>query len=171
MQLCWAIEKMVPNANSSNYTVTISGDGSWSITRWDLTDTKPTIDDVTNYWNTNMMDYLRDQKKSELDTRCDESIMGGFPSSALGVAHTYPSDFTAMVYFNATLNRFMNDPTFTTANQKTVDAGYLSHTKEQFIKVFNDGHAFGEAQIAHLNTLKAQVDTATTEADIDAITW
>lgn len=145
--------------------------------KWNNNNTQPTQAQLDSAW----FEVLKKQKKDELDAKCDAIIMSGFTSSALGTAHTYPSDFQAMVFFNATINRFNNDSTFTTANQKTVDAGYLAHTKTQFIQVFNDGHAFGESQIAHLNSLKAQVDAityssdpttqATNQSNLDAITW
>jgi hypothetical protein len=110
-------------------------------------------------------------KKAQLSASFDATMASGFTSSALGVSHNYPSDLQAMIFFNATMNRFGNDSTFTTVNQKTLDAGYLAHTKAQFFQVFNDGHAFGVAQDTKLANLKAQVDAATTVSAVNAITW
>jgi hypothetical protein len=118
-----------------------------------------------------LLQYAKDAKKAELNTRCDLTIMGGFTSSALGVEHTYQSLLVDEVWLNATINRFAIDPNFTTVNYKTIDSGYLPHTKGQFNQVFIDGHSFGDSQIAKLNNLKAQVDAAQTQADLDAIVW
>lgn len=117
------------------------------------------------------LDSLKSQKKAQLGASFDATMAGGFTSSALGVAHTYPSDLQAMIFFNATMNRFNNDSTFTSVDQKTLDAGYLTHTKAQFIQVFNDGHAFGVMQDTKLANLKAQADAATTVSAVNAITW
>lgn len=119
----------------------------------------------------NLLKIAKDAKKEELNMKCDLTIMSGFTSSALGVEHTYQSLIVDEIWLNATINRFLIDPNFTTVNYKTIDSGYLQHTKEQFNQVFIDGHSFGDSQITKLNSLKAQVDTATTKEELDAITW
>lgn len=119
------------------------------------------------------LDDLKTRKKSELSTKCNEAICGGFPSSALGVQHTYPSDEEAQRNFHSELDRINLDPTYTTILFKTLDAGYLSHTVAQFKQVFIDGHTFGREQVTHLNDLKSKVDdpSVTTPTQLDAITW
>lgn len=119
----------------------------------------------------NILSELKKNKLAELDNKCNATIMGGFQSSALGAAHTYQSLIIDEIWFNSTLHRFAIDPNFTSVQYKTVDAGYLPHTKEQFIQVFVDGHSFGDSQIAKLNNLKTQVDAVQSQADLDAITW
>jgi hypothetical protein len=114
---------------------------------------------------------VQKQKKAELSTQCKAAIIGGFTSLALGVAHTYPSDEEAQRNFHSELDRIKLDPTYTEIYFKTMDAGYLPHTVDQFTQVFIEGHTFGRQQIAHLNDLKSQVDAAKTLAEIDAITW
>lgn len=137
------------------------------ITEWNNSNPQPTQDQIDSAW----FEIYKKYKKDYLDGQCDLATMGGFTSNALGTVHTYPSDFQAMVYFTATLNRFTNDPAFTSANQKTIDSGYLPHTKAQFVQVFNDGHQYGEDQITKLNKLKADVDVATTTGQVDEIKW
>lgn len=121
----------------------------------------------------NLLRIAKDKKKAELDSKCDSSIMGGFPSSALGTQHFYQSLVVDEIWLNATINRFLIDPNFTTVNYKTIDAGYLQHTKEQFNQVFIDGHSFGDAQITKLNSLKSQVDDNATDTvdKVNAISW
>lgn len=163
---------MYPNINKSQYEIMQTADGTIQITRWDPTDVpKPSDSDVVNYWNTQMMDYFRSQKKAELSQQCNQAIIAGFSSSALGVAHTYPSDEEAQRNFHSELDRLNYDPNYTASSFKTLDAGYLSHTKAQLIQVFVDGHTYGRQQIAHLNTLKSQIDAAQTQTDLNAITW
>lgn len=120
---------------------------------------------------TDLFNAAKQRKKDELSQKCNEVISSGFPSSALGVQHTYPSDEEAQRNFNTIMNRFLIDSTFTNVNFKTLDAGYQSHTKAQFYQVFTDGHNYGEQQIVHLNDLKTQVDAATTIDAVNAITW
>lgn len=119
----------------------------------------------------NILAALKESKLVELDEKCNQVIMGGFSSSALGEQHTYQSMILDEIWFNSTINRFSVDPNFTSVNYKTIDAGYLLHTKEQFIQAFVDGHTFGDSQIMKLNTLKDQVNNATTVEDLEKITW
>jgi hypothetical protein len=114
---------------------------------------------------------LKKAVKDSLSAKCNEAICGGFPSSALGVEHTYPSDEEAQRNFHSELDRIRLDSTYTTIYFKTFDAGYLPHTVDQFTKVFLDGHAAGRSQIAKLNQLKADVDKVTDPNDFVAIKW
>lgn len=117
------------------------------------------------------LNYLKQAKIKELTAKCDATIQAGFSSSALGVVHTYPASIEDMIYFNSTLLRFNNDPTFTTLKQLTLDAGYLDHNKQQFIQVFNDGHEFGLQQDGKLAQLKVTVSQATTPDQVNQISW
>lgn len=118
-----------------------------------------------------LLPIKKEAKKIELNANCDNTIMAGFSSNALGVAHTYSSLALDEIWFNATLHRFNIDPNFTSVNYKTLDAGYLVHTKEQFMQVFIDGHSFGDSQITKLNNLKTQVDSAQTVDEVESIVW
>lgn len=166
-----AIMHIYPQLNPDvDFNVFQDATGTQTV-NWKNSNPQPTQVQLDSAW----FEVLKKIKKDELDASFDTTMAGGFTSAALGVSHTYPSDLQAMIFFNATLNRFTNDSTFTSVNQKTLDGGYLAHAKTQFIQVFNDGHAFGIQQDTKLANLKAKVDALTyptnTEADIDAITW
>lgn len=122
-----------------------------------------------------LFEEKKQKKKDELSIQCGQAIISGFTSSALGVAHIYPSDDRAQRNFSTILHRFSIDPNYTSTAFQTLDAGFLEHSNDQFLKVFQDGHDFGEAQEAHLNDLKAKVDALTyptnTDDDLNAITW
>lgn len=128
-------------------------------------------------WKTSdeILTEVRQNKKDELSKKCNEAIISGFTSSALGTVHTYPSDEEAQRNFNSELHMFNIDPNYTSLF-KTLDAGYLSHTKSQLLQVFSDGHIFKVNQLSRLNGplpngLKAKVDAAITVDDVNAITW
>jgi hypothetical protein len=173
MEYFYTIKQMFPNVNTDNIEIVVYPDETWKITKWDLPDQQPTNEEVEAYWNANQLEILdsKSKKKSVLSEQCNTAIVSGFKSSALGVEHTYPSDMEAQANFNTIMNRFIIDSNFTSVAFKTLDAGYLSHTKGQFFQVFEDGHNYGAQQIQHLNELKVQVDSAQTQADLDAITW
>lgn len=138
---------------------------------------------VNNTWietrsESDILADLKEMKKAELDNNFNQTLMSGFTSSALGTSHSYPCDIQAMIFFNATFNRFQNDTTFLSIKQKTLDAGYISHNKDQFTQVYNDGHAFGITQDEKLAQLKSDTDAVTlttdinqAKSDLDAIKW
>jgi hypothetical protein len=171
-----ALLQMFPNVNPSQYELMMQSDGTVKITQWNVPGTpQPAEADVENFWNTGMMPYFRTQKKEQLSQQCGQVIIGGFTSNALGTAHTYPSDDEAQRNFNSEMHMFNIDPNYTSLF-KTLDAGYLPHTKAQLLQVFSDGHTFKVNQLARLNGplpngLKAQVDEANTIDQINAIVW
>jgi hypothetical protein len=59
VQSVWTIEKMFPNANASNFLVTIDGDENWEITKWELTDPQPTKEEVETYWTQHQDEILK----------------------------------------------------------------------------------------------------------------
>lgn len=132
----------------------------WDGTQW--VEGKPVSD---------ILSVVKSVKLEELKTKCAEVIQSGFTSTALGTSHTYPSDPTSMIYFNATHNRFQSDATFTQVNWQTIDSGYLVHTKAQFEQAYHDGHQFGIDQEAHLAQLITDLLSATTVDAVNAITW
>lgn len=125
---------------------------------------------ITPYSNMSI-EEARKVKKDELSALCNQAIVGGFTSSALGATHTYPSDEEAQRNFHSELDRIRLDSTYTTIYFKTFDAGYLPHTVAQFTKVFLDGHTAGRSQIAKLNQLKSDIDKVTDPNNLDVFVW
>lgn len=169
-----ALMQMHPDVHPSDYELMQMADGTIKITRWDRSDIpQPLESDIENYWNNSMLPYWRSKKKADLQEKCNEALVGGFTSSALGTVHTYPSHAQAQANFNTELNRFLTDPTYTSCKFYTEDAGFLVHTKDQLTQAFHDGHDFGNAQWAHLFDLFTKVDdpTVTTQTQLDGITW
>lgn len=175
MNIADAILFKYPNASPiDDFHVLDHNDGTGQqIAFWNVKDSKgvvvpqPSSSDLSNWY----LSALKVEKKAELSKKCYDMIVGGFTSSALGTAHTYPSDEEAQRNFNTIMNRFAIDSTFTSVNFKTIDSEYQVHTKTQFIQVFTDGHNYGAQQIAKLNNLKLQIDEASTVDAVNAITW
>jgi hypothetical protein len=110
-------------------------------------------------------------KIGELDAKCNETILAGFTSSALGSAHDYDFDYEAQQNLSGMLSLFNADATIADVTWKTKDAGPLTHTKEQFLQLYKDGFAHKNGHIAHYWTLKAQVQAATTVSAVQEIVW
>ena len=103
------------------------------------------------------------------------TLNGGFTAKTLvGGAtspHTYPSDAVAQSNFTGIVAAFTANTSKTSTMINTIDAGWVSHTKAEFFGVFSDGDNWKEAQYVQLATPLAQVQTATTVADVQKAVW
>lgn len=105
---------------------------------------------------------------SVLTTACSGAIISGFNSSALGVAHVYPSALTDQ------------------ANQKTISQtstggllwcevggvwSFSQHTQAQAEQVITDFAKWLNACQSQLVTLSEQIAQASTVAEVQAVKW
>lgn len=125
---------------------------------------------IPNYADKVLLD-MKNMRINDLNTKCNQTILSGFTSYALGEPHQYDFDEEAQRNFNGTLTMLTVDPTISTIVWKTVDAGPLPHTKDQFIQLCKDGFAFKQNMISKYWLLKTKVQQATTIDEVNAITW
>lgn len=116
-----------------------------------------------------VLTLARNLKISELNSKYQQAINGTFTSNALGVSHTYLA-VQAQENYNSEVHRYLIDSTYSSTLVDTVDAGLLSHTKDQFFQVFKDGHDFVVQQRSKLDNLITQVNTATAD-QLSSINW
>lgn len=123
-------------------------------------------------FNQPTLDQVKPNKIAELDQKCNQTILAGFTSSALGVAHQYGFSTDDQANLTGRLTLINANPSYPEPfDWKTLDTGPLPHTKAQFIQVCTDGDSFKGGQIAKYWQLKAQVEAATTTDEVDAIIW
>lgn len=119
-------------------------------------------------------DLLAGQKQTkidELNAVCNAFILSGFTSSALGDPHDYDFDYEAQINLAGMMNAISAGIAPATITWKTKNAGSIDHDHAQFTQLYADGLTFKNTQIGKYWILKAQVQAATTEAEIDAIVW
>lgn len=179
MNIAEAILCKYPNASpTDDFNVIDHNDGTGQqITMWNIKDStgaivpQPSISDLESWW----FSFYQQQKKAELEQKCNQAISSGFQSSALGTVHTYPSHDKAQENFNTEMHRFLIDTSYILCKFFTEDAGWLEHTRDQFFQVFKDGHDFGNTQWEKFFELEAKVSALTypinTIEDINSIKW
>ncbi|KEO84744.1 DUF4376 domain-containing protein [Tumebacillus flagellatus] len=114
---------------------------------------------------------IKSARVSELNAACNAAILAGFSSSALGETHTYDFDMEAQANLTGMLAVMNADDSMNGTVWKTTDAGPLPHNRQQFIALCRDGLNHKNDLIARYWTLKAQVELAETEEEVNAIVW
>lgn len=120
---------------------------------------------------------LKQKKIEDIKKACKEAITNGYLSAALGDIYLYPSkalDQTNMVAsVTDSLNPANGDDWFTPfwcADSSQVWE-YRLHTKAQIQRAGADGKAHIVTQLSKNAQLQAQIQTATTEEELNAIVW
>lgn len=135
-----------------------------------------------NKWNGTQMvsrtqdaDYLlvvaKQNKLSDLQTKCNNAL-STFTSSALGTVHTYLSGQSDMLLIEAE-DRYMNSADWDglPVLWYTIESGDVSHSKAQMHQVYIDGRNNVQTVKYKMKNLVAQVNAATTAAQVSAIVW
>ena len=102
-------------------------------------------------------------------SRAAATIVGGFQSSALGSPYTYPSDNNTQANVSS-LVAAGNGGSIWCGNASNVWA-FTPHTEAQATQVQKDMSAFIQAQQTRYAGLVAQINAATTPAEVEAINW
>jgi hypothetical protein len=109
-------------------------------------------------------------KIAELSRQCNATILAGFESNALGTPHFYDFDYEAQTNLGGMLNAITAGIVTESFSWKASGVPTL-HTPTQFKSLFGAGLAHKNEQITKYWTLKAQVNSATTKEDVDAVVW
>lgn len=141
--------------------------GEQHIEFWNLPDPQPTDQDFQSWW----VPCLKDSKIAQLKQKCYETIIAGFTSTASGTQHTYGLDEKDQRNLNGQLSILMLDNTITSVTWKTLDAGVITLTRDQFMQLCKDAEAFKRSNIEKYWNLVSQVQAATTVDQINAINW
>lgn len=156
----------------------IGDDTVYSNLVWDGGDPLPTEQELQNIALTD----VKGIKIKQLSDTCAQAILDGFISSALGSPFKYDAEDVDQINIlgavTATLPSAEN-PTGTSmmyAVRPVVNGVYgakyyTEHTHAQLKQVLIDGATYKLERLQHFNTLRDEVNTATTVEEINAISW
>jgi XkdW protein/Domain of unknown function (DUF4376) len=164
MNIALAIRHMYPNADSlRDFKVQDDGKGQY-IAEWSIKEAQPTKEELQVAW----IDYLKSEKLEELNVACQSTILGGFTASN---GHVYQFDFKDQDNIAQQMLFIVNDLTIATIDWKTIDAGIVTHTRDEFLQMCKDADNHKRSNFAKYWTLEAQLNTLTTEDEIKNINW
>ena len=185
---------MAKAQQGKTYAQVLNGKCNWIFTVADLpewNDSSITVVDVTGQvvnvgdsydgatFHAPVVDLaqLKAAQLSVISSACAAAIVGGFKSSALGNAYTYPSNETDQINLSGSVmsSLFPNLPANWTTLQVCCDANgnwaYLPHTVAQIQQVGIDFKTFKLNCLTRNATLQAQVTAATTVVAVQAINF
>lgn len=165
MEKTLAIQYMYPNAVIFvDFSVVNDGSGNETIDMWNLSNPQPTDTDLQTAW----IGYCKQNKISELNDSCQNTIYSGFTGTN---GHKYQFGEKDQGNLTQQMLFIVNDTTITSVQWKTEDVGILSHTRADFLQVCLDADNFKRSNFGKYWNLESQVNAATTEDAINAITW
>ena len=168
MNIATAIQFLFPTAiNGIDYEVRNDGDGQF-IALWNIESPEPTNDELSVAW----VEYMKKKKIDELSMACKHAIDSPFVSSALGSEHLYSYDAEAKENLKNAEAAVKYMPDDATVDWRIHDTRETTpHNKEQIIQLFLDSVQHVQTNVAKYRQLEAQVLTATTEEEVNAIKW
>jgi len=116
---------------------------------------------------------LKASKTSEINSACAKEITSGFTSSALGTPHIYQSEQTDQLNLIGVVTAGQDDyfKCGVTDANGNITWNYALHTIAQLQQVLGDGKVHKLALLKKANTLKMQVVSAKTVADVTKVVW
>jgi hypothetical protein len=115
-----------------------------------------------------LLQNAKDAKNAELAVNYQQDLINGFSSSALGSAHDYTNDASALATLNALI------AAGSAADYLHYDSGIptlVSHTLLQLEQVRDDFITDRHTAMSNYATKVAAVNAATTVIDVNAITY
>lgn len=166
MDLCASILYIYPDVIPfHDFILRDDSDGKGAyIDVWNYSQPQPTIDQLNTAW----ISVLKKQKIADLKVDCDNSIAQGFVGTT---GHTYQYAPADQANINKQLTLLLLNTATTSVDWNTIDAGVVTHTRDEFIQLGTDASNHERSNIGKLWQLEANVNSATDEASINAIVW
>lgn len=119
--------------------------------------------------NDELLSQFKQLKIDNLNRTCDTQIDEGFTSSN---GHRYRLTRDDQINMMGRKSELKEDETITQVDWKTEDAGYITHTREEWLNVvYREAFNYKESQIYKYNQLKQQVLACVSIDEINAVVW
>ncbi|QZA70328.1 hypothetical protein 278BB001_177 [Bacillus phage 278BB001] len=123
---------------------------------------------VNQVTDQDLLDYHKEFKIYVFQVTCDTEIAKGFTASN---GHTYRTNREDQTNMLATKIQLSEDPTISEVYWLTQDSGYLMHTREELLKVYNEAFEHKKNLVFKNGELRRMIENAATDAELVAIKW
>jgi hypothetical protein len=110
----------------------------------------------------------KQNKVIKLSEQCRNSIVNGFTATN---GHQYRLELEDQLNMQGQKSELDDDPSITTVPWRTIDVGYINHTREEWLTVYAEAFQHKKTQLFKLDNLRTQALNATTQSELDAIVW
>jgi hypothetical protein len=115
-----------------------------------------------------VLNHNKKLKIEVLKEQCENAILEGFVASN---GHTYRTNRDDQINMIGQKDELMADESTETVYWKTEDAGYIAHSREEWLMIYNEAFAHKRQSLFKYDSLKQAVLDAKTHADVVAINW
>lgn len=129
--------------------------------------------EVTRFTPAIPFSQLQEAKIAEINLRCQEMIIGGFTSSALGSPHRYDSDIVDQLNFDQayTIAKLTGTPVGYRVWREDGTKPFIPHTASQFETAYMDGAVVKAYALQRCAELKVNIANANSTEELEAIIW
>lgn len=128
-----------------------------------------TVEEVATYETSK----AKSSKLIELEQACENQIISGFASSALGTEHWYKSELTDQMNLIGAASIGADFPYKSGVKNANgiITYDWMIHTAAQIKQVMSDGAAYKLQLLQKLTMLKANAEAAIDQSALDAVVW
>jgi hypothetical protein len=137
----------------------------------EVTEMKVQLGIIPPYGSPTTLSEEKANKTYELSKACESEILSGFYSTARGASEWYTNSRDDQTNLMGQITLATLVPTFMPQWKSSTESICSDFTLEQITKVATDGGLFKTERIKVYDTLKAQVLSATTVEEVNAVVW
>lgn len=115
-----------------------------------------------------IFEHHKHLKSEVIKEACEDAILNGFTASNGHFYRTNRDDQINMIGQKDALGMMSPDELIL---WKTEDAGYVTHTQEEWMKIYVEAFIYKKNQLLKYNILRQKMSMAETHEDILAINW
>lgn len=115
-----------------------------------------------------ILNYQKELKSTLLSEQCEATILKGFKATN---GHFYRTNRDDQVNLIGQKDELDEDSTMTTVLWKTEDAGYIAHTREQWLGIYQEAFAHKKVQLFKYNALRLKILAAKTSEEVSTVKW
>jgi hypothetical protein len=124
---------------------------------------------LTDITEESILVYHKEIKVYLVNQKCEDDIINGFTSTN---GHVYRTNRDDQINMIGQKDELMDDPSIATVPWKTQDAGYVVHTREEWLtQVYVEAFQNKKIKLFKYNSIKEKIIAATTHDEIIALTW
>src|SRR5699024_4611273 len=123
----------------------------------------------TSITEKDVLDYHKELKANILSQKCEDDILVGFTSEKNG--HHYRMNRDDQINMASQKEMVNNDTSILEVSWKTEDAGYINHTRQEWIDIYQEAFNHKKETLTKYDLKKSEILKASTHEEVISIKW